>query len=172
MLSFIKQSILHPRRTGAIAPSSRHLAQAMLEPVDFAHAKHIVELGPGTGVFTRLILRRMRKDAQLTVIELNPLFCKNLKNIRDLRLTIINGDARNLSSVKHADYVISSLPLNAFNKADRLKIIHEIKQITESYIQFQYFPFGEKYFKENFKVTRKFVMKNIPPAIVYTASIN
>src|SRR3989344_793476 len=109
MLSFIKQSLLHPRRTGAIAPSSRHLAQAMLEPVDFVHAKHIVELGPGTGVFTRMILKRMRKDAKLTVVELNPDFCNNLTKINDQRLRIINADARDLSSVKHADYVISSL---------------------------------------------------------------
>ncbi len=169
MLEFIKQSIIHPRRTGAIVPSSKNLAQAMLQSVDFSQAKHIVELGPGTGVVTRLILQRMRKDARLTVIELNPVFCQNLKSINDYRMTIINGDVRYMS-VGKADYVISSLPLNGFHKAERLQVIHSIKNMTKKYIQFHYSSYGEKYLKEHFSgVTKKWVVKNIPPAIVYTA---
>jgi len=173
MLDFLKQFILHPRSIGAIVPSSKSLAEAMLDPIDFARAEHIVELGPGTGAVTKSILRRMGKNATLTVVELNPDFCTMLSAIDDHRLTIVNGDARSLSStVKKADYIISSLPLNTLNDEDRSRIIHEIKStVKHSYIQFHYSPFGEKYLKENFKVTKKFVLKNIPPAIVYTASL-
>jgi phospholipid N-methyltransferase len=38
---------------------------AMLEHVDFRRACNVVELGSGTGVITREILRRMTPDSRL-----------------------------------------------------------------------------------------------------------
>jgi phospholipid N-methyltransferase len=172
MINFIKQFILHPRRTGAIMPSSPDLAKAMLSSVDFKKAKHIVELGPGTGAFTHLILQKMRKDAKLTLVELNKEFCKELAQINDKRLTIMNEDAQKLSKyATTADYVISGLPMNGFTKEQHRKILGEIKKITKNaYVQFHYSPLAEKYIKEYFsRVSKKTVLKNIPPAIVYTA---
>jgi phospholipid N-methyltransferase len=172
MINFIKQFILHPRRTGAIIPSSPELAKAMLSSVDFKKAKHVVELGPGTGAFTRLMLKRMRKDAKLTVVELNKEFCRELSEINDKRLEIINGDAKNLTKhVTTADYVISGLPMNGFSKENHRKVLAEIKKITRhAYVQFHYSPLAEKYIREYFtKINKKTVIRNIPPAIVYSA---
>ncbi len=171
MIKFIKQFILHPRRTGAIVPSSPDLAKAMLEHVDFSKAKQIVELGPGTGAFTHLILQKMRKDAKLTLVELNKDFCKDLSKINDSRLNIINDDARNLTKhATQADYVISGLPMNGFSKKSHRKVLAEIKKVTKhAYIQFHYSPLAERYIKEYFsRIQKRTVLKNIPPAIVYT----
>ena len=172
MWKFIKQFALHPRRTGAIVPSSPDLAQAMLAPVDFSKAKHIVELGPGTGAFTHVILQRLRKDATLTLVELNENFCKDLARINDPRIKIVNDDARNLTKhITQADYVISGLPMNGFSKENHRKVLAEIKKATkQAYIQFHYSPFAEKYIKECFSnISKKKVLRNIPPAIVYTS---
>ena len=172
MWKFVKQFILHPRNTGSIVPSSPDLARAMLAPVDFSKANNIVELGPGTGAFTRLILTRMKKDAQLTVLELNEEFCRGLEKIEDSRMKVIHGNAMELSShVKNADYVISGLPLNSFSKKEHLAVLKEIKKIVKhAYIQFHYAPLREELLKENFpRISKKLVVKNIPPAIVYTA---
>ncbi len=171
MIKFIKQFILHPRRTGAIMPSSPDLAKAMLEPVDFSKAKQIVELGPGTGAFTHLILQKMKNDAKLTLVELNKDFCKELSQKKDSRLTIINDDARNLTKhITQADYVISGLPMNGFSKENHRKVLAEIRKVMKySYIQFHYSPLAEKYIKEYFSnISKKRVLRNIPPAIVYT----
>jgi phospholipid N-methyltransferase len=171
MIKFIKQFLLHPRRTGAIMPSSPDLAEAMLEPVDFAKANHIVELGPGTGAFTNLILSRMKKDSKLTVLELNEEFCKQLSKIKDPRLEIINGDALKLSTyIKSTDYIISGLPLNNFSKEHHKKIVEEVKKVVKrAYVQFHYSKLGEKYLTKEFKkIKTKTVLRNIPPAIVYT----
>ena len=46
----------------------------MLENIDFQKVKTIVELGPGTGIFTDEIIERLGKDAQLFVFELNDIF--------------------------------------------------------------------------------------------------
>jgi len=172
MWKFIQQFILHPRRTGAILPSGPELVKTMLEPVDFNTAKNIVELGPGTGVFTKEILRRMRPDAKLTALEISPAFCKELSKIEDKRFTVLNADAKRLSkTIKEADYVISGLPLLALPKKDHEQILNEIKKITKyAYIQFHYSPLGEAQLKKHFsKVTKKIALKNVPPAIVYTS---
>ena len=172
MWKFVKQFILHPRRTGAILPSGPELVKAMLAPVDFEKAKNIVELGPGTGVFTKELLRRMRSDSKLTALEISPAFCKELLKINDNRFTILNADAKHLSkTIKEADYVISGLPLIALPTKDHEQILNEIKKITKyAYIQFHYSPLGEAQLKKTFsKVNKKIVMKNVPPAIVYIA---
>ena len=55
---------------GAVAPSSKFLMKKRLKSVDFSKAKVIVELGPGTGVFTKGILDKMTDDAKLFSFEL------------------------------------------------------------------------------------------------------
>ena len=71
--SFLK-TFLKDRQVGAMSPSSRFLANKMLENINFDEAKVIVELGPGTGVFTHVLLEKMRPDATLLVFELNTEF--------------------------------------------------------------------------------------------------
>lgn len=54
---------------------------------DVATAHLVVELGPGTGGTTRALLRRMRPEATLLAIEINPRFTKLLRqSVLDPRL--------------------------------------------------------------------------------------
>src|ERR1700692_749825 len=73
-LLFARNFFRHPRMLGSIVPSSRFLIKQLLEPVDWAQARVIVEYGPGVGSITTEILRRMRPDASLIAIETNPEF--------------------------------------------------------------------------------------------------
>ena len=74
MPKFIKQFIRHPRKTGAIAASSKHLARAVVTTANLAAAQAVVELGPGTGVFTEAILQHLLPGAVFFALELNPRF--------------------------------------------------------------------------------------------------
>ncbi|OYT73132.1 MAG: methyltransferase [Chloracidobacterium sp. CP2_5A] len=69
---FLKSFFKRPRQTGAIAPSSRQLAQAMVARADLGHARFVVELGPGTGAFTGAILAALPRGADFLAIERNP----------------------------------------------------------------------------------------------------
>src|SRR5260370_12429366 len=73
-LLFARNFFRHPRMLGSIVPSSRFLIKQLLEPIDWAHARVIVEYGPGGGGITAEILRRIRPDANLIAIETNPEF--------------------------------------------------------------------------------------------------
>ena len=56
----------------SIAPSSRHLARAMLEGLPIDHARTVVELGAGTGAITRVLLEKLPSHATLLAFEINP----------------------------------------------------------------------------------------------------
>ena len=72
--NFIKQFFKDKKMVGAVSPSTRFLAEKMLENIDFNTSKLIIELGPGTGVFTDEIIKRMASDAVLLTFELNDNF--------------------------------------------------------------------------------------------------
>ena len=69
---FVSQFCREPRTIGAIAPSSRKLANRMLQPIDFKKAKVIVEYGPGSGVFTQQVLQQINRNKTIFFgLELN-----------------------------------------------------------------------------------------------------
>src|ERR1700744_3178085 len=78
VLKFLRQFRSAPRSVGAIVPSSRELAEAMIAPVDFAKARVIVEFGPGTGVMTTAIVKKLGPDTRYVGVEINETFCQTL----------------------------------------------------------------------------------------------
>lgn len=174
--NFIKQFWKDKQMVGALSPSTRFLGEKMIANVDFDKSKVLVELGPGTGVFTDLIIDRMATDAKLLVFELNDLFYKNLsERINDPRVQIIHDSAEYINKYLtngDADVVISSLPLMMFNEELRYSVVkasYESLKKTGKYIQFQYSLQSRKLLEATYKqVNIKFTMKNFPPAFVYT----
>src|ERR1700737_2908454 len=79
-LLFARNFLSHPRMLGSIVPSSRFLINHLLEPIDWAQARVIVEYGPGVGVITAEVLRRMGPDTMLIAIETNPDFVSYLRD--------------------------------------------------------------------------------------------
>ena len=177
--NFIKQFLKDKKMVGSVSPSSKFLAHKMLENIDFASCKTLVELGPGTGVFTDLIIERMAPDAKLFVFELNDEFYKNLAvRIDDSRVHILHDSAeyiqKYLGKNEKADVVISSLPLMVFPEELRNNVIkesHNSLKDTGKYIQFQYSLQSKKLLQSTYEdVTVKFTIKNLPPAFVYTCT--
>ncbi|MFD8717392.1 rRNA adenine N-6-methyltransferase family protein [Streptomyces sp. NPDC059629] len=97
-MSITTQFLRRPLTTGAMAASSRRLARAMTQHTGLETARLVVELGPGTGVFTREILRQLPADGRLVAIELNPVLAAGLfVTHRDERLTVVKGAAAELA---------------------------------------------------------------------------
>jgi len=162
-------------------PSSQFLAKKMLKNIPFDEAKVIVELGPGTGIFTGKILQQLNPEAHLVVIELNEVFYKNLKEkTKQENCHIVHGSANDLEKILselgfgRADCVVSSLPLSNFPKELRVSIMHAILQSltpTGTFIQFQYTLQSKKHFKSLFNnISIDYAAFNFPPAFVYCCS--
>jgi phospholipid N-methyltransferase len=176
---FFKEFFKNKKLVGSIRPSSKSLTDKMLLPIDFSKAKIIVELGPGTGVFTREILERMAPDAQLLVFELHDQFYHNLKTtIADKRCHFIHDSAEKIGqylehyNVHKADVVVSSLPLANFSKDLRGSIVSAAKNSLSKngvMTQFQYSLQSKNYLKSKFpRVKVNYTFWNFPPAFVYT----
>ncbi|HEX6893714.1 MAG TPA: methyltransferase domain-containing protein [Bryobacteraceae bacterium] len=190
---FFQESLRTIRSTAALLPSSRFLATAMLEQVDFRKARTFVELGPGTGVITGEILRRMSADSRLYTLEVNPNFVRHVKkHCRDRRLTVIEADAvgllheLRLLRAGPVQAVISSLGLTGMTPLQRARILESAEAcLAPSGVmtQFQYLQapvpdwpnvplrrFEEKMFLESYfsSVSAKLVLLNLPPAMVFT----
>ncbi len=172
--TFIGQSLRHFIKVGSIFPSSSFLARRMVKGID---SKIIVELGPGTGVFTKEILRILPEDGMLISIESNESFVNFLnENISDKRLKLYKADALQLRSIlkqnglDKVDCIISGLPLGHFSRELKSKILNEIKGALSddgTYIQFEYFLAGIRSINKFFSnISLSFELLNIPPAFV------
>ena len=176
---FLKEYIINPKCVGAVAPSSKYLAQKMIEPIDFVKCENIVEFGPGTGVFTEKILEKRNSKTKVLIIENNEKFYEQLKNrFHNMEnLYIIHGSAENVIdymkefNMQKADYIVSGLPFASLPSEISQKILLSAKNALSekgSLITFQYTLLKKKIFLQHFKnisITREY--KNIPPAYVF-----
>ncbi|MFZ9028216.1 MAG: class I SAM-dependent methyltransferase [Crocinitomicaceae bacterium] len=175
--NFLKEFFKDKQMVGAISPSTKFLGEKMLSSVDFEKEHIIAELGPGTGVFTDLIIAKMAPEAKLLVFELNESFCEALKNrISDPRVQVIHDSAENISKYlnenEKCDVVVSSLPLMVFSPELRNSVVkasYESLREDGKYVQFQYSLQSKKLLESVFKSVKvRFTLKNFPPAFVYT----
>lgn len=166
---------------GSVIPSSRFLSKKMLQPLDFKKAKVIVELGPGTGVFTKELLKHLATDCHLVVIELNDAFYKQLKaKYKAPNLHLIHGSAADIGTIlaqlqlPKADYFLSSLPLSNFPAELRKAVLESIRlnlQTNGKLIQFQYSRGLKKLYSQHFQhVHIDYTVLNFPPAFIYTCT--
>ena len=174
--TFLRSLIAAPSQTGAIAPSSDMLAEAMVRALDPADEITILELGPGTGVMTRALIKAGVREDQLILSELSSDFCKELQN-QFPQARILNEDAvetvkslRQSLSGKCA--VISSLPLRNFSGKQRRQLAREIAKLIgpdHRYVQFTYRWFGRPVSSKALQARKvERVLGNLPPATVWS----
>jgi len=112
-------------KTGAVLPSSRFLARKITSQVDSRNGDplRILEVGAGTGAFTRPLVQKLGPRDRLDICEINPVFAAILER----RYTHPTGRADGWPQVRvirdcvlrwepeaKYDFIISGLPLNNF----------------------------------------------------------
>jgi phosphatidylethanolamine/phosphatidyl-N-methylethanolamine N-methyltransferase len=178
------------RTVGAVAPSSRYLARAMLGPLPLSCARVVVELGSGTGVMTRALLSEMPAKATLLAFEINPRFSRYLQaTVSDPRLVLINASAATLGQEirsrghMHVDAVLSSLALTLMLDSQRHDLLSELGRLLDEtgvFTQYHYvhglqFQNGQiarsnipRLLTRPFRsVQRRIIWRNLPPAFVF-----
>jgi len=140
---FFWQLVRHPKNISAIAPSSKRLARQMVSEIT-PQTGHVVEIGAGTGVITRQILAAGVAPKDLSIVEMNPKFCKALE-AQFPDCNILEMDAQNLGElpIKNVGMVISGLPLLSIPEAVQQNIINgafDLMVEGGKYVQFTYGP--------------------------------
>jgi len=175
---FARNFLKYPVMLGSVIPSSRFLVNDLLSQIDWNGAHVLVEYGPGVGTITREMLKRMRSDATLVVIETNHEFVQYLGDtLRDPRLRVIHGSAVDVRRIlaEHglapADCIISSIPYSFMSDSLRRQILHESRHALKargSMLVFQYSRTILPYLQSCFSSVRQgFQMFNILPARIF-----
>ena len=176
-LKFFKGWIDKPKAVGSIIPTSSVTAKRMASVINAKSGLPVLEVGPGTGVITKAILKHGVKPADLYAVEYSHDFVIHLKRNYP-GVHVIEGDAFDLDKALGAkagltfDSVVSGVPLLNFPVAARVKYVESLlDRIPQGrpIVQLTYGPkspvppgLGD-YTVERFD----FIIRNIPPTTLW-----
>jgi phospholipid N-methyltransferase len=177
-----------PARTGAIAASSGTLSELITEEANLRdRVNAVVEFGPGTGVFTRQILMKIRPGTTFFALELDPYFaaetrknCPTAVVYEDCAINVRKYLA--MHGVEQCDRIVSGLPWATLKGDFQEQLLAETydvlspggRFVTFAYLQGLLLPSGQRFRKmlrryfKSVSLTR-IVWLNAPPAFVYCA---
>jgi phosphatidylethanolamine/phosphatidyl-N-methylethanolamine N-methyltransferase len=185
--TFFRQWLKNPLAMAALSPSSRRLAHEMIKQLP-DHASRVIELGGGTGVFTRALLEKGIAPENLLVVELNEelhrLLHKQFPGVK-----VVCGDARDLEVIieresfgkeEGVDAILSGLGLLSMSRSTQRSILNAAFSVLGTngrFIQFTYGPASpvsrELLNELGLQVVRAGVAwRNVPPAAVYVYTRN
>ncbi len=196
--AFFREFLRNPTGMAAVAPSSRALADLMLQGLDFSTMRSVIEFGPGTGVFTERIERAMPRgwlqieggQGRVIAIDLNPRMVEIVRAAHP-RLTIRQGSAADVEQIAAAegvqpgsvDVVISGLGFASFPPPLITSVLEATHRVLRPGGVFRTFSYHVSFVKSQVfhfrrEATRIFggfstsrsVWLNIPPAFVYTCT--
>jgi phosphatidylethanolamine/phosphatidyl-N-methylethanolamine N-methyltransferase len=185
--TFFRQWLKNPLGIAALSPSGRQLARQMIAELPHG-TRRVIELGGGTGVFTRAMLRHGIVSKDLLVLELNEALYQHLRaHFADVH--VVCGDARELKNIAAkdgflddgaADAVVSGLGLLSMTKRTQSEILEAAFSVLKPdgrFIQFTYGPKSpvsrELLADLGLSVRRGgFAWWNVPPASVYVYTRN
>ena len=170
----------HPLRLGALFPSSSALSSLMVRHIKADTHGRILELGPGTGPFTRALLKKGIPEEHLVLLEQSPEFSLFLRKSFP-KATVICGDAKDVEGIvqplgiEQFDEIVSGIPLNAMGGRLRRIICDEafkLLRLGGSFVQVSYLPRCS--IPNNVmaahsakKIYCGLALRNIPPAFVW-----
>ena len=174
---FFKRFLQRPFQVASIIPSSKAMVERVASKMDFSQPCVIAEYGPGEGVHSREIARRMSPDSQLLLFELDRALAGDLERqfAGDARVHVIHGDAASLPyelkrhGISSCDYILSGIPFSILKidkKRALLRKTHDALAPGGSFIIYQVtnelkqhatlFEHGES----------EYFLQNIPPMFI------
>jgi len=197
-LKFAWEALKNPTQVGAMFECSEPVGHELMS---FARQnngpRNIIEVGAGMGSVTKIICRKyLRPDDRLDVIEISPEYCVNLRKLfpqnKYPNVYIHCVDVLKFNSLLKYDYIICTLPFNAFPnglvKALQEKLVSFSHPGTYmSYVEYMALSYLKRSFTQdkvkaqqlaehkklvdNFKnryfVKTEKVYKNIPPIYIH-----
>ncbi|MHB8699175.1 MAG: class I SAM-dependent methyltransferase [Sulfuricaulis sp.] len=176
--SFFRAWLADPLLVGAVVPSSQALADVITADIT-PECAPVIELGPGSGVFTRALLACGIPQDRLALIEQSSVFARMLQSLFP-DAHVVCMDAARLKEIvlfsgEHAGAVVSGLPLLLMPPKKVHAIIDNVFEHLRPDGAFYQFTYGPSspipcsiVNRLGLKATRVGgTLTNVPPAAVY-----
>ena len=174
---FFKRFLQRPFQIASIVPSSKALVKRVARKMDFSQPRVIAEYGPGEGVHSREIARRMSPDSHLLLFELDPAFSRDLERqfARDRRVHVVHGDAVRLPQelacrgIAYCDYILSGIPFSILKiekKRTLLQKTHDALAPGGSFIIYQVTNELKQHATLFAHAKSEYFLQNIPPMFI------
>ena len=174
---FFQRFLKQPFRIASIVPSSKAMVERVASKMDFSKARVIAEYGPGEGVHSREIARRMTADSHLLLFELDAPFARDLKRqfADDPRVHVIHGDAATLPvelnrrGFSACDYILSGIPFSILQiekKRALLRKTYDALASDGSFIIYQVTNELKQHAKLFHHAESEYFLQNIPPMFI------
>jgi phospholipid N-methyltransferase len=172
---FLRAFLAHPRRVGAVLPTSDRAVADMLDMASLERAGLVVELGAGTGSHTAAVLARLSPQAELVAFEIDPALADALRDkLPDSRLQVVTGSAEDVEDVlegRRPDVVVSALPFTSLPAGTGRRILERTARVLAPQgvlLVLQYSPFIVGELSRLFaRRDRRICVRNVPPAFLY-----
>ncbi|WP_114094202.1 class I SAM-dependent methyltransferase [Thalassospira xiamenensis] len=181
LLPFFRAWVADPKRVSAISPSSWALAELITSEISPATGS-VLELGPGTGVFTRALIARGLDEGDLTLVEAGAEFARLLSD-RYPRARVLHMDASRITlnplyPSNDLGAAISGLPLLSMRPRQVMGVLNGTFRYlgpTGALYQFTYGPRcpipSTILERMGLRASRiGTIMRNVPPSSVYRIS--
>ncbi len=187
-MPFYRRFFDHFHQTGALAPSSPHLARRIVDSAGVRQGSHVLELGPGTGAFTRDLEQVLGPDGEYLGVEINASFHSHLQSLHpSLHFEQAPGQDFDFSPWIHGhgqfDVIVSGLPWAKFPEELQSSLLNNVVPCLKTGGTFVTFAYtGIHLFKPAKRFRRLLdnyfdqvertpsVLLNFPPAFVFVAT--
>ncbi len=172
---FLRSFLATPRVVGAVLPTSRRTVRDTLDMASLGAARCVLELGAGTGPYTREILPRLGPEGRLVSFEVDPALAEALaRALPDPRLKVVADSAANLEAHlegQRPEVIVSAIPFTSLQSTERQKILTAASRALADdgvMLVLQYSPFMQRSLQRNFgSVERRLSPRNVPPAVLF-----
>jgi phosphatidylethanolamine/phosphatidyl-N-methylethanolamine N-methyltransferase len=186
-LTFFREFVRNPKSIGSVTPSGRALAELIVDSAQILPGNVVVELGAGTGPFTRVLAERYPENP-LIALEPAPDLAAALRAALP-NVTVAERYAQDLPQILAAEghakchRVISGLPWTVWSEELQNSILDAVcgsldeegRLVTFMYVHSQMLPGATKLLgtlQKRFDTVEKskVAWANVPPALVWIAS--
>ncbi|MGI8468268.1 MAG: class I SAM-dependent methyltransferase [Pyrinomonadaceae bacterium] len=186
-IQFLQAFLKNPLAIGAVAPSSPELALRMIENIAPDENNIVLELGVGTGSFTKILREIIIDEKSYLGLEINQKFIKTLCG-EFPKMKFIGGNATKAvalhqkSKFGKVGFIISGIPFVTLPNEVGNEILNEISQFMDAgNCTFRTFQYAHGYYFPSAIKIREFmnrrygkaeksslIIKNVPPAFTLT----
>jgi len=185
LIPFIREFAKAPTVVASVIPSGKALARQMASPIPSMGQPVVVELGSGTGAFSRTIQERLDGRGRHIALDINERFTALLTE-RVAGLDAVTADARDVSTILaerglgQADAIVGGLPWASFRHERQRELLDAIVEAlspqgaftTFAYVHARRFVPARRLRRslaDRFEevVLGRTVWANLPPALVY-----